>query len=255
MMTFPGLSEKQIADFGERESRLENSFLASPPVKHLMGDRQDLDRLNTLFAQYRHSLQQSDDTALTELEKSPLFPLARTAVSIQTGRNSATIPDKEPLAAAREYLQLRKGLHDIAAQKQQAMLNRTIAGWMGQGLETVTRPLGFDSRINIALVGGFAAKEVIVSTLGTAYSLGETDPAEAGFLPQRLKNDPRWNPLLAVTLLIFTMLYVPCFATVIVIKKESSWLWAMFSIGFNLLVAYTIALFISQGGRLLNLGL
>ncbi|HDZ23738.1 MAG TPA: ferrous iron transport protein B, partial [Desulfobacteraceae bacterium] len=106
----------------------------------------------------------------------------------------------------------------------------------------------------IALVGGFAAKEIVVSTLGTAYSLGEADPEAAGSLSERLKNDPRWNPLLAFTLLVFTMLYVPCFATVIIMTKESSWRWAAFSISFNLAVAYIIAVIIFQGGKLLGLG-
>ena len=121
-------------------------------------------------------------------------------------------------------------------------------------METITRPLGFDYRINISLVGGFAAKEVVVSTLGTAYSLGELDPEEAGSLSQRLKNDPGWDPLLAFTLLVFTMLYVPCFVTVISIARESSWRWAGFSIVFNLLVAYLVAFMIRQIGLLLGFG-
>jgi len=254
MMTFPGLSEKQITAFAERESGLESAFLASPPVKELIGGRQGLERLNSLYAQYRQALRESDDAALAGLEERPLFPLVRTAVSIETRKSAAIIPDKENLAIAKRYLQLRKGMHEIAARRQQAMLNRTVAGWMGRGLEVVTRPLGFDSRINIALVGGFAAKEVVVSTLGTAYSLGETDPEAAGSLTQRLKSDPHWNPLMAFTLLVFIMLYVPCFATVLIMSKESSWRWAGFSIGFNLVTAYIVALLISKGGGLLGLG-
>ena len=113
----------------------------------------------------------------------------------------------------------------------------------------------FDYKVNVALLGGFAAKEVIVSTLGTAYSLGEKEPEESGVLSQRLKNDPNWSPLLAFTLVIFTMLYVPCFATVISIKKESSWKWAAFSVGFNLIVAYGFALLVYQVGKALGLGI
>jgi ferrous iron transport protein B len=115
--------------------------------------------------------------------------------------------------------------------------------------------LGFDYRINIALVGGFAAKEVVVSTLGTAYSLGEIDLDEPSSLSERLKNNPGWNPLLAFTLIIFTMLYVPCIVTVIMIQKESSWSWAGFSVAFNLVVAYLVALVISKGGTALGLGI
>lgn len=104
-------------------------------------------------------------------------------------------------------------------------------------------------------MGGFAAKEVIVSTLGTAYSLDEVDPSQSGPLSERLKKDPLWSPLLAFTLILFTMLYVPCFAALVVIKKESSWAWAAFSVTFNLIVAYLISLMVYQGGTVLGIGL
>lgn len=138
--------------------------------------------------------------------------------------------------------------------QQQTALKRTIAGWIGLRLETITRPLGFDYRTNIALVGGFAAKEVVVSTLGTAYSLGEVDPEKTGSLSEQLKQDPGWNPLQAFTLIVFTMLYVPCIATVIMIRKESSLSWAGFSIAFNLVVAYAVSLCIRQVGMALGMG-
>ena len=254
MMTFPGLSEKQMATFAGRESGLESAFLASPQVEESIGGREGLERLDSLYAQYRRALRESDDAALAGLEESPLFPVVRTAVSIEQGKGTAAIHDKANLAVAEQYVQLRKGMHEMTARRQQAMLDRTVAGWMGRALEVVTRPLGFDYRINIALVGGFAAKEVVVSTLGTAYSLGEIDPESADSLSQRLKNDSHWNPLMAFTLLVFIMLYVPCFATVLIMSKESSWRWAAFSIGFNLVTAYIVALLISKGGGLLGLG-
>ena len=59
--------------------------------------------------------------------------------------------------------------------RNQKALRHSLAGKVGTALELVSRLAGFDWRTNIALLGGFAAKEVIVSTLGTAYSLGEVD--------------------------------------------------------------------------------
>jgi len=254
MMTFPGLSKDQVSTFSERAAGLEKAFLTAPHVQDFIRSPLELHSLHSFSLQYHSAQQQRDGRALARLKKSPLFPLMQTAVVFEKARSWPEIPQKELVAVARRYLQLQKGLKEIATQKQQATLNRTVAGWIGRSLELVTRPLGFDSRVNIALVGGFAAKEIVVSTLGTAYSLGETDPEAAGSLSDRLKSDPRWNPLLAFTLLIFTMLYVPCFATVIIMSKESSWRWAAFSISFNLVVAYIIALVIFQGGRLLGLG-
>ena len=118
----------------------------------------------------------------------------------------------------------------------------------------MTGPIGFDYRTNIALIGGFVAKEVIVSTLGTAYSLGEVGPEKSDSLSGKLRRNPAWNPLVAFCLILFTMLYVPCFVTVISIKKESSWGWAGFSIIFNLITAYAVTFMVYQIGSVLGLG-
>jgi ferrous iron transport protein B len=84
--------------------------------------------------------------------------------------------------------------------------------------------------------------------------LGEVDPEQSGSLSERLRKDRNWSPLLAFTLILFTMLYVPCLVTVVSIKKESSWRWAGFSILFNLTSAYLVALIFFQLGRLFNIG-
>ena len=100
------------------------------------------------------------------------------------------------------------------------------------------------------MLGGFAAKEVIISTLGTVYSMGEVDAEEAGTLGQRLVNDPGWNRVVAVSALIFIMFYAPCFVTVVCIAKESSWNWAFFSMAFNTLFAFLASVAVFQIGSL-----
>ncbi len=97
-------------------------------------------------------------------------------------------------------------------------------------MEPISQLAGFNWRTNIALTGGFAAKEVIVSTLGTAYSLGEVDTEESQPLSDRLVADPMFDMASAVALIIFTMLYAPCFVTVVTMARESSWKWAAFSV-------------------------
>ena len=144
-------------------------------------------------------------------------------------------------------------LADIQAKEEQARLLNSTAGYLGRGLTHLTAPLGFDWRTNVALVGGFTAKEVVLSTLSTAYSMGQTEDQEAT-LAQRLKTEPGWSPLVAFTLILFVMLYAPCFPTVAIIKKESGWRWALFAVVWNTLFAYVVALAVSQGGRALGLG-
>jgi ferrous iron transport protein B len=105
------------------------------------------------------------------------------------------------------------------------------------------------------LVGGFAAKEVVVSTLGTAYSLGEVDPEDDASLSDLLARDPAWNPLVAFTLIVFSMIYTPCVVSVVCLAKEAGgWKWGVFSMIFNTTAAFLIAIAVYQCGRLLGIG-
>jgi len=123
-----------------------------------------------------------------------------------------------------------------------AALKHSIAGRMGTALESVTRYAGFDWQTNIALVGGFAAKEVVVSTLGTAYSLGEVDPEDSTSLARRLRTADGWGPVTAFSLILFTIFYSPCFVAVVCIVRESgSWKWGVFSMVFNTLLALSLS--------------
>lgn len=144
-------------------------------------------------------------------------------------------------------------LSEINGREAQEALQHSIAGRMGIALESVSHFAGFDWRTNIALVGGFAAKEVIVSTLGTAYSLGDVDSDASSSLKDRLAADPHWNPVTALSVLAFIMFYAPCFVTIICIAREAgSWKWAFFSMGFNTLFAFILATCIYQTGRLIG---
>jgi ferrous iron transport protein B len=149
---------------------------------------------------------------------------------------------------------LDQALQDIDAEKAMEQLRNSVAGRIGIALEKVSRYAGIDWRTNIALIGGFAAKEVIVSTLGTAYSLGDVDPEAATSLSERLAKDPNWNPVVALAVLVFIMFYAPCFVTVICIAKEAgSWKWAAFSMAFNTLFAFAMAVAVYQIGAFLYL--
>ncbi len=128
-----------------------------------------------------------------------------------------------------------------------AALKHSIAGRMGTALESVTRYAGFDWQTNIALVGGFAAKEVVVSTLGTAYSLGEVDPEDSTSLARRLRTADGWGPVTAFSLILFTIFYSPCFVAVVCIVRESgSWKWGVFSMVFNTLLALSLSIVFYQ---------
>lgn len=130
-------------------------------------------------------------------------------------------------------------------------LKYSVAGRLGTALEPVSEVAGFDWRSNIALIGGFAAKEVIVSALATAYSLSEAPETQSEGLQARLAKDPKWTLPRGLSHIIFVLLYAPCFVTVAAIRKETgSWNWALFSMGFNTVLAFALATLVFQGGHL-----
>ena len=159
----------------------------------------------------------------------------------------------DDLALSPEAKSLQVRLGRINASEAEAALGHSVAGRIGSAFEPVSQLAGFDWRTNIALIGGFAAKEVVVSTLGTAYSLGEVDPEESGSLADRLAASPAWSPLTAIALILFTMFYAPCFVAVVCIVKEAgSWKWGLFSMIFNTALAFALAAGVYQVGTLLG---
>ncbi len=159
--------------------------------------------------------------------------------------------DKEAELSA-DASALKEKLAAINTEEAETALRHSIAGRIGTALESVSYLAGFDWRTNIALVGGFAAKEVVVSTLGTAYSLGEVDPEENESLAQRLASSPNWNPQKAISLIIFTIFYAPCLVTVVCIAKEAgSWKWGAFSMTFNTALAFGLSVLAYQIGSLI----
>jgi ferrous iron transport protein B len=145
--------------------------------------------------------------------------------------------------------ELRDRLKRVRAEKQQVALQATLAGRIGTSIDEVTAWAGFDWKLNIALIGGVAAKEVIVSTLGTAYSLGGVDGEEgARSLTQRLASDPSWSRVKGLSVMVFVLLYAPCFVSLVTMARESSWGWAAFSMVFNTLFAFGLAVAIYQLG-------
>ncbi|NTV66574.1 MAG: ferrous iron transport protein B [Chlorobaculum sp.] len=134
-------------------------------------------------------------------------------------------------------------LRTLQARIDASQLEYSLAGRSGKLLEPLIRPLGFDWRIGISLVTGLAAKEVVVSTLGTIFSIGHTsgDTTLSGIL----RSDPAFSRATALSLMVFVLLYIPCVAAVGVMKKEiGAWKPVLFYSAYVMLVAW-IASFIT----------
>jgi ferrous iron transport protein B len=134
-------------------------------------------------------------------------------------------------------------LQKLEARIEASQLEYSLAGRSGKLLEPLIRPLGFDWRIGIALVTGLAAKEVVVSTLGTIFSIGQI--ADETSLSEILRHDTAFSQATALSLMVFVLLYIPCVAAVGVMKKEvGAWKPVLFYSAYVLAVAW-IASFIT----------
>jgi len=132
------------------------------------------------------------------------------------------------------------------------VLENSYIGKIGKIAEPVFDPLGFDWKSNVAIVTGFAAKEIVVSTLSILHSNEEGDD-----LTEKLVNSGSFelngsHKLKSFSFLIFILLYLPCIATVTAIKNESgSWKWAIFSIFFTTSIAWIVSFAVFNIGKLL----
>lgn len=182
--------------------------------------------------------------------------LAALATTTTTAPDSAAIAETEVLKDS-----LQRELSQIANERTALQQRNSLLGRLGQAVEPAIEPLGFDWRIGVGLLSGFAAKEVVVSTLGALMQMGGDQDEESVMLRERVRTvrveaGPRkgellFTPIVVLALMAFVLLYVPCIAAIAAIKKESgSWRWALFSVVYSTALAYIFALVIYQVGSL-----
>ncbi|MGI6777258.1 MAG: ferrous iron transport protein B [Acetivibrionales bacterium] len=128
----------------------------------------------------------------------------------------------------------------------------SILGIIGRSIAPFFAPLGFgDWKSSVALLTGFVAKEVVVTTMGILHGIGEVgeDSVE---LALTLKE--YFTPLRAYAFMAFTLLYLPCVAALGAIKREmNSWKWTLFAVGYQTGIAWVVSFLIFQLGMLLGL--
>jgi ferrous iron transport protein B len=135
-----------------------------------------------------------------------------------------------------------------AQQAQQA--SYSLLGRIGHGIAPFFEPIGVDWRGGIALLSGFVAKEIVVSTMGVLHAV--TEHAESGALETALRTSGM-TPLSALSMMVFVLLYLPCLATVAAIRRETGSIKLMwFSIFYSTSLAWVMAFLVYQGGRLLG---
>ena len=140
-------------------------------------------------------------------------------------------------------------------------LEQSIAGQAGHLIEPLIKPLGYDWKIGIGLIGSFAAREVFVSTMSVVYAVETDDDEDLEPLRDRISGET-WDdgslvytPLVCVSLLVFYVFAMQCLSTLAIVKRETNgWKWPLFQLGYLTGTAYLLSLIIYQGGRVLGWG-
>ncbi len=137
-------------------------------------------------------------------------------------------------------------------------LENSFAGMAGKVMEPVIRPLGYDWRVGIGLIGSFAAREVFVSTMNIVFNVDDSSEDT-----ERLRDSfrqatwpdgrPLFTPLVCLSLMVFYVYAMQCVSTIAIVKRETNgWKWPLWQMVTMTGVAYVMALLIYQGGRLLG---
>ena len=119
------------------------------------------------------------------------------------------------------------------------------AGQIGTLLSPVLQPIGIDTRLAIALIFGFVAKEIVVGALAVIYGL------QGDALMHLMAQHLDW--VQGMSFMLFTLIYTPCLSTIATLRNESkSFGFMMFSLVYSLVLAWVVSFIFYQGARMLG---
>jgi ferrous iron transport protein B len=161
---------------------------------------------------------------------------------------------QEDAAQQAELDKLRERRDKLGSQ----LIEKSFLGHLGHAIEPAVRPLGWDWRIGVGAIASFPAREVIIATLGTIYSLGnEVDKDNNQGLITSLQNatDSEGRKVyslpVALSIMVFFALCAQCAGTLMTIKRETNrWIWPVFTFVYMTSLAYVGALITYQVARL-----
>lgn len=164
-----------------------------------------------------------------------------TLAQTPAGRLSANADDVDVNAATATKKDLMTRIDSLYAYQQE----NSYIGQLGRMVSPALDPLGFNWKMDVGLLTGIAAKELVVSTLGVMYSEGAKvseghDMSEDTQLQSALVNDV--TPAAALSFMVFILLYFPCVATFVAIKNETGkWRWAVACCAYTMAVAWIMS--------------
>ena len=256
-VTFPGIGFHNEVEFDHKikeaqTTLMENAKVKGTPYEKLINTK-DLNQAVELTQEIR----QSSDVNLPE-DISP-----EDAAMLLTIANKGKKPDGSTDKVAKNFSKALKKyqrkIKKLSLSRRKMLINYSYAGIIGHGLEPVSQIAGFNWRMNIAIIASFAAKESLVGTLGTIYSVEDnTTPSRGKHNNTSLAKSVQateigWTIWHKLSIIIFIALFPPCLATIIVIKNETaSWKYALFAMTYPIVFGFILATIVFQAGSYLS---
>lgn len=186
-----------------------------------------------------------------EIRYSKNYEAQKAAIEQSYKQQTAVLAD-DAVALQNLSTQHDSVMKHIDAEMMSERQKNSYLGRIGVAIEPVMRPLGFDWKMSIALLSALPAKEIVVSTMGVIYQVEDSDKGGTSSLVKKLQDDrytvgPRkgetvFSQPVAISFLVFVLIYFPCVAVVAALRKESgSWRWAFFTIFYTTTLAWVVS--------------
>ncbi len=155
-----------------------------------------------------------------------------------------------------------ESIHNLELKRHQMKQEYSFIGRIGHFIEPAIQPLGFDWKMGVSLLAGSAAKEIVISTMGVIYQ-ADPEVENGASLSKKLqdhtydsgpkKGEKVMRPLVALSFMIFVLIYFPCIAVFAALKKESGrWRWPLFTSVYTTALAWLAAFAVYQIGSLMG---
>ena len=183
--------------------------------------------------------------------------------SVRTLEHTGAGPVKSGAEIKADEAATKEQIESLQNAQAQEILEHSAAGRVGHAIAPVFYPLGYDWKASVGVAGAFFAREVIVSTMGIVYSVGEADETSQALRSHMLSDkwpvgtgragQPVWTPLVAISLMVFVVFCMQCLSTLTVAKKETGhWGWPAFMFIYMTGLAWVVAFLVYQVGTLMG---
>ena len=194
----------------------------------------------------------------------PSYRMPQASVVARKGYNAARrflrdVGTTIVIASAALWMLLSIPMPGVSREPDAPPIESSVAATIGHAIEPITRPAGFDWRIDVGLIGSFGARELMVATMGVVYGVedAEDDPAPLATKLREAKRphgSPLYGPRTGLALLAFFVLACQCMSTVAAIRRETSSIrWPAFVLAYTYALGYGAAVFVYQVGGILGI--